>query len=116
MTRPEDGIGLVGTVGHRDAAAALRSLCRHGSYWTGRDGRRHCLTCDDVSGPGTEIIEYCAHDLSLTGAEGSVRDLRARGRDWPILWTCDSCGATVVNTGEGWKRYEPVDLHWEIIP
>lgn len=39
----------------------------------------------------TAMIEHCAHELSLTGAEGPVRLL---GR-WPILWTCDTCGATV---------------------
>ena len=41
----------------------------------------------------TDLILYCAHDLSLTGAEGPIRDL---GR-WPVLWTCDTCGATVVD-------------------
>ncbi|MGX9346376.1 hypothetical protein [Microbacterium sp. KNMS] len=39
------------------------------------------------------VIEYCAHDGSLTGAEGPVRDL---GR-WPVLWTCDLCGATLLD-------------------
>lgn len=41
----------------------------------------------------TAIIEYCAHDLSLSGAEGPIAVL---GR-WPILWTCDGCGATVLD-------------------
>ncbi|MCK8465862.1 hypothetical protein M0722_01525 [Microbacterium sp. KSW4-16] len=40
----------------------------------------------------TEVIVYCAHDWSLTGAEGPVRLL---GRH-PVLWSCDICGATVV--------------------
>lgn len=42
------------------------------------------------------IIAYCAHDLSLTGAEGPIADL---GR-WPILWSCDGCGATVLDQSE----------------
>ncbi|MGX5770814.1 hypothetical protein ACWKWN_08690 [Microbacterium trichothecenolyticum] len=42
------------------------------------------------------LIEFCAHDWSLTGAEGPVVEL---GR-MPILWTCDVCGATVLDPEE----------------
>ncbi|MDF2554149.1 MAG: hypothetical protein K0R60_44 [Microbacterium sp.] len=46
-----------------------------------------------------DVILYCGHDWSLTGAEGPVVDL---GR-WPILWTCDVCGATVLDEWD-WRR------------
>lgn len=45
----------------------------------------------------SDLIRYCAHDHSLTGAEGPVRDL---GR-WPVLWTCDECGALVSDIPNG---------------
>ncbi len=41
----------------------------------------------------TALIEYCAHDLSLTGGEGPADAL---GRP-VILWNCDGCGAAVVD-------------------
>lgn len=48
-----------------------------------------------ATGPGFNAhgsaIPYCAHDLSLTGAEGPAAEL---GRP-VILWTCDGCGAVV---------------------
>lgn len=44
-----------------------------------------------------DVILHCAHDLSLTGAEGPIAEL---GR-WPILWNCDTCGATLLqNEGQ----------------
>ena len=39
----------------------------------------------------TDVMIRCEH-VSLSGAEGPVIDL---GR-WPVLWSCDSCGMTVV--------------------
>lgn len=36
-----------------------------------------------------DLVEFCDHGVSLTGAEGPVRAL---GR-MPVLWTCDGCGA-----------------------
>lgn len=83
MTRPEDGVGLVGSIGHQDLIDALRRPAEPRSR---------------------DLIPYCAHDWSMTGAEGPIRDLRARGRDWPILWNCDACGATLLDTGAGWVR------------
>lgn len=44
----------------------------------------------------TALIPYCAHDLSLTGAEIPVALL---GR-YPILWTCDICNATTLDEDE----------------
>lgn len=41
----------------------------------------------------TDLIEYCAHDWSLTGGEGPADAL---GRP-VILWNCDTCGAAVVD-------------------
>jgi hypothetical protein len=43
--------------------------------------------------PGTDVMLYCAHDGSWTGAEGPIRDL---GR-WPVLWQCDECGVLRVD-------------------
>lgn len=37
-----------------------------------------------------EVAVLCEH-VSMSGAEGPVLTL---GR-WPILWSCDSCGATI---------------------
>jgi hypothetical protein len=51
-----------------------------------------------------EVIVWCGHDWSLTGAEGPIVELQKRGRPWPILWTCDICGATVLDDGDGWTR------------
>jgi hypothetical protein len=39
-----------------------------------------------------ELMVRCDH-LSLSGAEGPVADL---GR-WPVLWSCDSCGMTLLD-------------------
>lgn len=60
----------------------------------------------------TAVVLHCAHDCSWTGAEGSVLEL---GR-WPVLWSCDCCGATVLDctcftllrTGE---RVRPCPTH-----
>jgi hypothetical protein len=46
----------------------------------------------DADAIGSALIEYCAHDMSMTGAEGPAADL---GRP-VVLWSCDSCGATVL--------------------
>lgn len=60
-----------------------------------------CSTAGSVCARGDSQVSiavavYCAHDMSLTGAEGPVRDL---GR-WPILWSCDWCGATLLQADE----------------
>lgn len=43
------------------------------------------------------VLDYCAHDMSLTGAEGPARDL---GRP-VVLWSCDWCGATLLQLPDG---------------
>lgn len=37
----------------------------------------------------SDLVRFCAHDISLTGAEGPISAL---GR-FPILWRCDDCAA-----------------------
>ncbi|WP_449408375.1 hypothetical protein [Microbacterium maritypicum] len=49
---------------------------------------------NETQTPNSAVILYCAHDLSLTGAEGPARLL---GRP-VVLWSCDTCGATVVDS------------------
>lgn len=48
---------------------------------------------DDQEARQGSVIAYCAHDMSLTGAEGPALYL---GRP-VILWECDMCGATVLD-------------------
>lgn len=132
MTRqnPEAGLGLVGTVGHEDAIAALRRPAEpyrgvralmngdlnlidptYAPRWDWIILDAHTIQYVPQS---REIILYCGHDWSLTGAEGPIVDLRARGRDWPILWTCDTCGATVLQQeASGWLG---IDLDYEVVP